>query len=187
MSKSEKSFSVKRNLKNYVLISLFTAITIIASFISIPAPIPFTLQTLGIFCTLTVLGGKRGLACVILYIFLGIIGLPVFNGFSGGIGHLLGPTGGYIIGFIPLALFYLIADNKPAPSDKRKAIGLAGGLLLCYLTGSLWYTAVYMKSLTFSGFLSSLSVCALPFIIPDALKILCAVAISKKLTRAVKL
>lgn len=184
---SNKNYNSKSNrLKSCVLISLFTTITVIFSFISIPSPVPFTLQTLGIFCSLTILGGKQGFVSVILYILLGITGLPVFNGFSGGIGHLLGPTGGYIIGFIPLALFYLIADNKPASSDKRKAIGLAGGLLLCYLTGSLWYTAVYMKSLTFSGFFSSLSVCVLPFIIPDALKILCAVVISKKLTRAVK-
>ncbi len=176
----------QNKLKTYVLISLFSAIIAVLSFISIPAPVPFTLQTLGVFCALAVLGGKSGFISIILYIFLGIIGLPVFSHFSGGIGHLLGATGGYIIGFIPLALIYLLFTEKIGKSIKVKAIGLIAGLFVCYLTGTLWYTYKYVGVINLESFLSSLSVCVLPFLVPDLIKIFCALLINKKLHKLIK-
>ena len=175
----------QHKLKSYVLISLFSAIIAVLSFISIPAPIPFTLQTLGVFCTLTILGGKYGLISIILYILLGIIGLPVFSHFSGGIGHLFGVSGGYIIGFIPLALIYWAITYKFKNTTISKTIGLFSGLIVCYLLGTLWYTYKYVGNITIESFLSSLSVCVLPFLIPDMIKLSCSLLIEKKLNKII--
>lgn len=96
----------KENNKTYdlVYISMFTVLIAICSWISIPAAVPFTLQTLGVFLAVGILGGKRGTMAVLVYILLGAIGIPVFAGFSGGIGVLTGTTGGYIVGFLASAL-----------------------------------------------------------------------------------
>ena len=182
---NEKSFS-KEKLKNSVLISLFCAIIAVASFITIPSPVPFTLQALAIFCSLTVLGGKRGTISVILYIFLGIIGLPVFSGFSGGLGHLLGATGGYVLGFILTSLSYYIVTKCFGNSTKAKAVGLSLGLLACYATGTLWYVAIYLGEISIEAFLSALTICVVPFIIPDIIKIAVALLIGNKLSAVIK-
>ena len=83
-----------------VYIAVFAVIMAICSWISIPAAVPFTLQTFGVFVAVGVLGGKRGTLSILVFILLGAIGVPVFAGFSGGIGVLAGTTGGYIIGFL---------------------------------------------------------------------------------------
>jgi biotin transport system substrate-specific component len=173
----------KINLKDYILISLFSAIIAVSSFIYIPSPVPFTLQTLAIFCTLTILGGKKGIISIILYIFLGIIGLPVFSGFSGGIGHLAGASGGYITGFILLALIYTFFTHKNKNNTKLQFIGLIIGLITCYAFGTFWYCAIYLKNLSLQAIISSLSFCVLPFIIPDTAKLIIAVIINKKLSQ----
>ena len=173
--------SKKTNLKDCILISLFSAIIAVSSLISIPSPVPFTLQTLAIFCALTVLGGKKGTISIILYIFLGIIGLPVFAGFSGGLGHLMGATGGYISGFILTALTFCIVTTKGQNNTKLQIIGLVAGLIICYISGTLWYTVVYLGDLTLKSFVSSFTLCVLPFVIPDAIKLAVAVIINKKL------
>lgn len=186
MSDKASSHSSKNRIKNYVLISLFTAIIAVCSFISIPSVIPFTLQTLGIFTSLTVLGGKRGTVCTFLYIVLGIIGIPVFAGFSAGPGHLLSATGGYITGFLFLCLCYSLVTELFGNSLKVKAIGLISGLFTCYLFGTLWYMWSYLKTFDIQSFFSTLTICVLPFIIPDLIKILSALFIDKKLSDKIK-
>ncbi len=182
---NEKNSS-KENLKSSVLVSLFCAIIAVSSLITIPSPVPFTLQALAIFCSLTVLGGKRGLVAVILYIFLGIVGLPVFSGFSGGLGHLLGATGGYILGFILTALIYYMVTKCFGNSTKIKAVGLSLGLIACYATGTLWYTAIYLGEISLRGISSTLAICVVPFIIPDIIKITVALLIGNKLSAVIK-
>lgn len=177
----EKRFS-REQLKSCVLVSIFSAIIAVSSFITIPSPIPFTLQTLAIFSALTILGGKRGVLSVILYIFLGIIGLPVFSGFSGGLGALTGATGGYIFGFIFTALIYHIITGTLGNSTKIKSVGLILGLLACYITGTLWYCAVYLNSLNFESILSAVAICVAPFIIPDLIKTAAAILIGNRLS-----
>lgn len=186
MSDKVSSHLSKNRIKTYVLISLFTAIIAVCSFITVPAAVPFTLQTLGIFTALSVLGGKRGTVCTVLYILLGILGIPVFSGFSAGLGHLLGATGGYIIGFIFLSLTYLIITAVFGNKFTVKAVGLVSGLLICYLFGTLWYMAVYLKTLTTDAFISTLSVCVLPFIIPDLIKIALSLFIDRKIPNTVR-
>ena len=87
-----------------VYIGVFAVIMAICSWISIPTTVPFTLQTFGVFIAVGVLGGKRGSLAVLVFIILGAIGVPVFSGMTGGVGILLGSTGGYIIGFLFSAL-----------------------------------------------------------------------------------
>lgn len=82
------------------LTALYSALIAVCSWISVPAAVPFTMQTFAVFVTVGVLGGKRGTYSVLLYLLLGAAGLPVFAGFTGGVGHLFGATGGYIIGFL---------------------------------------------------------------------------------------
>lgn len=182
----ESNNQLRNKTKDCILISLFTAIIAVSSFITIPSPVPFTLQTFAVFCSLSILGGKKGFLTIVLYIILGAIGLPVFSGFSGGIGHLLGATGGYILGFILTALVYFIITRLSLNSSWTKAVGLLTGLFACYAFGTFWYTSVYLKELTAQTFVSSLSICVLPFVIPDLIKIWVALLIDKKVSPIIK-
>lgn len=184
LSDKTKPHSSKNRIKIYVLISLFTALTAVCSFVTIPSAIPFTLQTFGVFVTLLMLGGKYGTNSVCLYIIAGIVGVPVFSGFSGGLGHLLGATGGYITGFILICLFYWLITSLFGKKLFIKAIGLTVGLFLCYLFGTLWYTSVFVGTLTLKSFADSFIICVLPFLIPDFIKIAVALIVEHKITSA---
>lgn len=174
-----------KKIKDMSLIALFSAIIVICSLITIPSAIPFTLQTFAIFLCLNILGAKKGLVSIIIYILLGIVGLPVFSGFNSGIGALFNVTGGYIIGFIFSALTYWLItstfNKKP-----RKIINLIAsfaGLIACYIFGTLWYILLFIKNGDSISFVSALTICVLPFIIPDILKILLSVSISEKIKK----
>lgn len=186
MNDKAKNALSKNEVKTIVLIPLFSSFISVCSFITVPSAIPFTLQTFGVFATLALLGGKLGTLSIVLYIFTGIIGLPVFSGFSGGIGHLFGPSGGYIIGFVLTSLFYWLITHLCGDKIFIKALALIGGALLCYLFGSLWYTFIYFKDLSLSGFLSSISICILPFIIPDSVKLALSLIIERRLRKLIK-
>ena len=174
-----------KKIKDMSLIALFSAIIVICSLITIPSAIPFTLQTFAIILCLNILGAKKGLISIIIYILLGIVGLPVFSGFNSGIGALFNVTGGYIIGFIFSALTYWlitsIFNKKP-----RKTINLIAsfsGLIVCYIFGTLWYILLFIKNGDSISFTGALTICVLPFIIPDILKILLSVSISEKIKK----
>lgn len=174
-----------RKMKEISLIALFSAIIVVCSFITIPAAIPFTLQTFAVFLCLNILGGKKGIISILIYIFLGVIGLPVFSGFNGGIGVLLNVTGGYIIGFIFSALtFWLITSlfNKK-PKKTVNLIASFMGLIVCYIFGTLWYILLFIKNGEAISFISAFTICVLPFIIPDILKIVLSVALSERINK----
>ena len=116
-----------------VYCSLFAIFIALCSYITIPLVIPFTLQTLGVFTALELLGGKKGTFSVLLYILLGAVGVPVFSGFRGGIGVLLSNTGGYIIGFIPLAFIYWLIVTLLGQKTPARIIAMVLGLLSCYV------------------------------------------------------
>lgn len=180
MSDRKRSFSNSK-LKNIVLISLFTAIIAACSLITLPFPVPFTLQTLGIFSALLILGGKNGTIAISIYIAVGLVGIPVFSGFSAGIGHLMGATGGYVIGFLLTALSYWIITAIFGDKTVTKVCGLALGLILCYTAGVIWYTTVYLRDASLSALISALTIGVLPFIIPDIIKLTAAILIDRKL------
>lgn len=166
-----------------IYISLFTALIAVCSYISIPTAVPFTMQTFGIFCALGLLGGKRGLLSVAVYVSLGLAGAPVFSGFRGGIGVLFERNGGYIVGFIAAALVYYTVTACFKNTTKSIVAAMLLGQLVCYISGSLWLAALYISDMQPIGFLGILSICVLPFIIPDLLKITLAVLITNRLSK----
>lgn len=182
----DKNYELEKRrkiIKDIAFIPLFTSIIIICSWITVPFTVPFTLQTFAIFLSLLILGGKRGIIAIVLYLLLGLIGLPVFSGFKGGLASLIGPTGGYLIGFVFMGIVYLIfeltilnkrKDNKLNDLCKYNllynVITLLVGLFVCYTLGTLWFSYV-SDAFTISGFISKLMIAVLPFIIPDLLKL----------------
>ena len=167
-------------IKDMTYIALMTVVITLCSWISVPSPVPFTMQTFAVFCALLLLGGKRGTLSVALYILLGAFGLPVFSGFKGGIGALLGPTGGYILGFLLCALLYLLLEGKI-----KDIVLLIIGNLLCYLFGTVWFVYVYSsggKPITFGA---ALMLCVVPYLIPDAIKMLLAFVVSRRVKKLI--
>lgn len=188
-------------LTDMILIGLFAALIAVCAQIQIPAAVPFTLQTFAIFLAVGLLGGKRGTVSVVIYILLGMVGLPVFAGFKGGIAALLGTTGGYIIGFIFSALL-MWALEKPVSSlfgketgaDSKKnifrkmagpAISMILGLIVCYIFGTAWFVIVYTNTKEPIGIMTALGWCVFPFIIPDLIKIALALVLTLRLRKFV--
>ena len=171
--------------RDMVLISLFAALTAICSWISIPAAVPFSLQTLAVFLAVGLLGGKRGTVCILLYILLGAVGLPVFAGFSGGLGVLFGTTGGYIIGFLFSALLMWALEPLTRKNAWWLILSMVLGLLVCYAFGTLWFRMVYLKTTGPVGLLTVLGWCVFPFLIPDAVKIAIAYVLILRLRKTV--
>ena len=161
---------------------MFAAIIAVCSWISVPAPVPFTLQTLAVYLAAGLLTGTQSLFAVLAYILLGAIGVPVFSGFRGGLGALFGYTGGYIVGFIfvvlSVAVFGKLFKNRIAGLILSYIIGTA----LCYAFGTIWFALVYADTNGEAiGFFAVLMKCVVPFLIPDALKITLASIIVPKI------
>ena len=168
-----------------VYIAVFAVIMAICSWISIPAAVPFTLQTFGVFIAAGVLGGKRGTLSVLVFILLGAVGIPVFANFSGGIGVLAGPTGGYIIGFLFSALVMWAMEKLPGKKSIMQIVSMVVGLVVCYAFGTAWFMVVYGKANGPVGLVTALGWCVFPFIIPDLIKIALANVLSRKLRKYV--
>ena len=132
----------------------------------------FTLQTFGILLALGVLGGKRGTVSILCYLLLGVAGLPVFSGFRGGIGAILGPTGGYLWGFLATGLVYWTMEKWSRP------LAMVAGLAVCYACGTLWY-------MTYTGgaLAAVLLQTVVPYLIPDALKLTLALRLTDRIKK----
>ncbi len=157
-------------LKDLTWIAICAAIICVCAWITVPATVPFTLQVLGVFLSVRLLGGKKGTAAVAVYILLGMVGLPVFSGFQAGAGVLLGSTGGYIVGFLFIGLLYWLCEPLVRGRIAACALLLIG-LIVCYAFGTAWFMRVNVvkgKPLTL---ITSLSMCVFPYIIPDMLKL----------------
>ena len=166
-------------------IAIFAVLMAICSWISIPMAVPFTLQTFGVFMAVGVLGGKRGSLAVLIYILLGAIGVPVFAGFSGGIGVILNTTGGYIFGFLFSAL---VMWGMEALLGRKPVIQISSmvlGLIVCYALGTAWFMVVYARNTGAVGLGTVLGWCVIPFIIPDLVKIALAFVLSRKIRKYV--
>lgn len=163
--------ATKSKTYDMACIAVFAVIMAICSWISIPAQVPFTLQTFAVFLAFGVLGGKRGTIAVLVYILLGAVGIPVFAGFTGGVGVLMGNTGGYILGFMGSALIMWALEKLPGKRSVIQIISMLAGLLVCYAFGTLWFMAVYARTTGSVGLITVLGWCVIPFIIPDLIKI----------------
>ncbi len=167
--------------KDAAMIAVCAAVMAVCSWISIPAAVPFTMQTFGVFLAVGLLGGRNGTLAVVIYLLLGAAGLPVFSGFTGGIGHLFGATGGYIIGFVFSALLMWLMERLLGRSFKALVASMIAGLLVCYAFGTAWFMVVYARDSGSIGLITALSWCVFPYIIPDALKILLAAVMTRRL------
>ncbi len=184
--RSKNISGAKENkIKNLTLCAFCTAIICLCTFITVPSAIPFTMQTFGIYFALSFLGGRRGLVCILAYIALGAAGLPIFTGFRGGIGVLFQTTGGYIVGFIFVALSYLAFTELISKKPWVKVMSLTAGTLIMYIFGTVWYVILSVKSGAPVGIGAAFAVCVLPFIIPDAVKMLLALTLSGRISKAV--
>ena len=177
----------KTNLLNLVYVAMFAAIITICAQIQIPTAVPFTLQALGVFVASALLGWKRGTLSVAVYILLGLIGVPVFAGFTGGAGVLFGLTGGYIIGFLFTAFIVGFMCDKLGRKLWVLALSMTLGLLACYVFGTVWFMLIYNYTMGSISLVSALGMCVVPFLLFDAIKIAAAVVLVNRLDKVVRL
>ena len=184
-----------------VLTALMAAILCVVGPLSIPiGPVPISLLTLVLYLSVYILGtGRATLACM-LYLMLGLVGLPVFTEYQGGIGKLAGPTGGYLIGYIPLVLIsgcivgWLESRVKKEPESGKKnsrgssimlrvlqAFGLIVATAILYTFGTAWFV---VSTGTPTG--AALTICVIPFLPGDAIKIVCAVIIGPGIRQLIR-
>ncbi|CAB49079.1 biotin transporter BioY [Pyrococcus abyssi] len=155
--------------KEVSLVALFTALTAVGAQISISiGPVPLTLQVLFVVLAGLVLGPRLGFLSMLLYDVLGMLGFPVFAGFSGGIAHILGPTGGYIVAFPIASLIAGLGKGKVKYLTSLASLGVI-------------YSLGWLRLSSFIGAEKALKVGVLPFILPDIVKILVAIAIVNRL------
>lgn len=169
--------------RGLVFCALFTALIVLLSQLQLPiGPVPVSLATLGVMLCGLLLGWRYGALTVGAYILLGAVGVPVFAGFQGGAGRLLGPTGGYIIGY----LFYALIAGLNIPHLQERFWGrcvlLLLGTAVCYGLGTAWF--MHMSGRTLA---ESLSLCVLPFLPGDAAKIALAAFLAPRLRKALKI
>ncbi len=170
----------KISAKKLCLSGLFTAIIVICSWITIPSAIPFTLQIFAIVLSCYVLGFYAFLS-YFCYLLLGAIGVPVFSGFNFGVSVIIGPTGGFLLGFIFTILISVIGKRLAKNQVVLFLITLIG-LVACYIFGIIWYVFIYLNK-DFTFIIEAIKILILPFILFDMLKIILAQFISQKLIK----
>ncbi len=185
----DNSATVTRNgmkTLDMAYVALGAALISVCSWISIPAAVPFTLQTFAVFAVLSLLGGKRGTIATLVYILLGIVGAPVFAGFTGGIGVIIGNCGGYIVGFIFTGLIYMLFEKLFKRTFIVEAVALILGLAACYALGTIWFMVVYAKANGAISVMTALGWCVFPFIIPDLVKLALALVLARRVRPVIR-
>ena len=168
-------------IRNMALCGLFAALLAICAWIAIPVGEgSITMQTFGVFLALGILGGKRGSIAIAIYLLLGMVGVPVFSGFQGGFGTLLGATGGYIAGFLFTGLLYWLITALCKQREIFRLLGMVIGLLCCYMLGTLWFYFGYLPE-SGLGLGALLLKCVVPYLLPDAAKLILAWFLSRRL------
>jgi biotin transport system substrate-specific component len=169
-------------LRMMVYASLFAALTAVGAFMAIPiGPVPIVLQNMFVFLAGLLLGSRWGLASVGVYLLAGACGLPVFAGGLGGIGRIVGPTGGYLIGYLPTVFLIGKISNRAHPRVLFDVLAMICGSVALYACGIAW-----LKILTGMTVAKAVAVGMAPFLIGDALKIAAAAAIARALRPVVR-
>lgn len=172
----------RMNVKLLCLCALFAALTAVCTQIQIPMwPVPITLSLLPVLLCASLMKKSYAAVAMLVYMLMGLIGLPVFTGMAGGPGKLLGVTGGYIIGYIPCAFLAAWIIEKWGRSYWKQCLAMAVGVLACYAFGTVWFMIT-----KHAGLWSSLTMCVIPFLPGDAVKILLAAFLGKRLEKAVR-
>ena len=169
----------KTNVREMALIAVMAAVTCVLGPLSVPiGVVPISFTNLAVYLAIYVLGCKRGTISYIVYLLIGLVGVPVFSSFTGGVGKLFGPTGGYLIGFILMALicgwFIDKFDCKLVPSF----VGMVLGTIVCYVFGTVWLA--YQAGMSFYA---ALAAGVLPFIIGDLVKMVIAAVLGPQVRR----
>ena len=168
------------SIRDMTYIALCAALLVVCAWITIPFTVPFTMQTFGVFVSVGLLGTKRGTFAVLIYMLLGLVGLPVFSGFQGGPGVLFGITGGYIIGFVFGAWIMGSLQTVMGCSFWESLVVMGLGLITCYLFGTVWYVLVYMRGGSVAQWAAAVQSCVLPYILPDCGKICLAAVVVRR-------
>lgn len=173
-------------------IALGVALITVCAWISLPiGEVPFTLQTFAVAAVGGLLGWKRGTCAVAVYVFMGLIGIPVFAGFRAGLAALMGATGGYILGFVFSVFVAGLAKLVPVKNKwARTGIFYAAmimGHAICYFFGTVWFLLVYNGGAANPmGVGAALALCVVPYIIPDLVKLAVAALLTVRLEKYVK-
>ena len=169
----------KITTRSMAVTALMAAVLCIIGPLAIPiGPVPLSLALVGVFLSAYILGYKKGTLAVAIYILIGTVGLPVFSGFAGGPAKLLGPTGGYIAGYILTALISgLFAERFE--SWYLHILGMVLGLFLCYALGTAWF--MFSMKVTLA---EALATCVLPFVLFDLIKIALALLLGASVKKA---
>lgn len=173
----------KLRTRDLAYVAVFAALMAVCAWIAIPTPwnVSYTLQTMAVFLAVGLLGGKRGTLAVLVYILLGAVGLPVFSNFTGGVGALMGATGGYIVGFLFSALLVWALERLTAGRLWAQALAMVLALLVCYAFGTVWFLAVYVRANGAVSLGTVLGWCVVPYVIPDLVKIALALLLVRRL------
>jgi len=164
-------------LRMTAVTAMFAALTAVGAYIAVPVgPVPVVLQNLFVYLMGLTLAPRWGLAGIGAYLAAGAAGLPVFAGGRGGIGHLIGPTGGYLVGYLPAVYVMGLISTRGRRHPAADIAALAAGTLLIYTPGVAWL--MHITGLTLRR---SLAVGMLPFLIGDVLKMAAAFALAKSL------
>lgn len=174
-------------VKEMAFMAMLAGLMAVCSWISVPTTVPFTLQTFGVFCAIGILGGKRAFFSILTFILLGAVGLPVFAGFTGGMGIIVGSTGGYMVGFLLSALIYMLITAKFGDGLIPMVFSMVLGLFVLYVFGTVWFMAVYTHNTGSIGLMTALSWCVFPFVVPDLVKMAVAVLLVKRVGKYVRL
>ena len=170
------------SVKTMTMCAIMAALMCILGPMSIPiGAVPISFTNLVIYLTVYLLGAKKGCISYLIYMLLGVVGLPVFSGYTGGIAKLAGPTGGYLVGFILLALISGIVLEKTNRNIVWSFVGMVAGTAIAYLFGTVWFVIQAQCTVGYA-----LSVCVMPFIPFDLLKMVIAIALGKVVFIALK-
>lgn len=180
--------TTKFHTKDLTYIAAFTALLAVCSWIAIPTPtrIDFTLQTMGLFLAVGILGGKRGTLAILAYLLLGLVGAPVFSGFSGGPGALLTPSGGYLAGFLLTGLLMWGMEKPLGEQPWALALRMVLGMLVYDIFGTAWFMVVYPTGGESVSLWTALTWCVFPYLGFDCIKLVLALLLSVRLRRHVK-
>ncbi len=168
---------MKHSTRYLTLCALFAALCAVCSQIAIPLPmVPINLALFAVHLSGALLGVRYGTLSMIIYLVLGLIGIPVFQGFKAGPSVLFGPTGGYIIGYFAAAATAGFTASRFGYRFYPLCIGMVIGVILCYTIGTVWFIIIMHTNV-----LESLSLCVFPFLPGDIIKILLAALLAKRL------
>lgn len=169
------------NIHTMTLTAVMTAVICVISPFSIPiGVVPVSLCNFALCLAVIILGGKIGVLCCTLYLLTGIIGVPVFSGFMSGVGRIIGPTGGYLIGYIPMTLI------SGAVSDRTNNIviqilGMLFGTAVMYILGSIWL--MLQSGISFA---EAVSIGVVPFAVWDIVKMTVGVMLGRTIKKQLK-